>query len=102
MEDAWKSGILRREGFIMNVTLEIPEERAEMYQKQAQARGLTVESWLLEVADENIPSPSISIAHLQRTNPEEWARQFRAWADSHDPNWPVLSDWAMSRDSIYD
>jgi hypothetical protein len=32
-----------------------------------------------------------SIAHLQRTDPEEWARQFRAWTDSHRPDIPVLS-----------
>jgi hypothetical protein len=43
----------------------------------------------------------VSIAHLQKTDPEEWARQFRIWADSHDPNIPVLSDEAMSRESIY-
>jgi hypothetical protein len=45
--------------------------------------------------------PAGSIAHLQRTNPKEWARQFREWCDSHDPNLPVLSDEAMSRESIY-
>jgi hypothetical protein len=42
-----------------------------------------------------------SIAHLQCSNPKEWARQFRAWADGHDPALPVLSDAAMSRESIY-
>jgi len=31
----------------------------------------------------------------------EWARQFDAWADSHSPDIPVLSDEAMSRESIY-
>jgi hypothetical protein len=34
-------------------------------------------------------------------NPKEWAREFRAWANSHNPNTPVLSDEAMSRESIY-
>ena len=33
--------------------------------------------------------------------PEEWVRQFDAWVNSHDPNIPVLSDEAMSRESIY-
>jgi hypothetical protein len=42
-----------------------------------------------------------SIAHLQKTDPQEWARQFDAWVDGHDPNTPVLSDEAMSRESIY-
>src|SRR5271154_3233597 len=43
----------------------------------------------------------VSIAHLQKTDPKEWARQFDAWLNSHDPNTPVLSDDAMSRESIY-
>jgi hypothetical protein len=54
---------------------------------------------MLDVADQQVPL--VSIAHLQRTDPEEWARQFRIWADSHDPNIPVLSDEAMSRESMY-
>jgi hypothetical protein len=35
----------------MNLTLEIPDDRAARYRKQAQARGLTVDRWLLELAD---------------------------------------------------
>jgi hypothetical protein len=37
---------------------------------------------------------SIYVAYLQKTNPKEWARQFDAWVNSHDPNAPVLSDEA--------
>ena len=84
----------------MNVTLEIPEDRAAVYLKQAADRGLTVERWLLDLADQQ--TPVASIAHLQRTNPKEWARQFHEWAESHDRNTPLLSDEAISRDSIYD
>ena len=83
----------------MNLTIDIPEDRAALYKRQAQARGLTVEQWLLEVADQYVPADSIS--HLQKTDPKEWARQFRSWADSHSADLPVLSDEAMSRESIY-
>jgi hypothetical protein len=83
----------------MTVTIKFSPEREAALQAQAQARGLTIEQWLIELADQYTP-PS-SIAHLQRTDPKEWARQFRTWADSHDPNTPVLSDEAMSRESIY-
>lgn len=83
----------------MNVTVEISEERAERFQKQAQALGLTVDQWLLALAEQNAPAGSI--AHLQKTNPQEWARHFDAWINSHNPATPVLSDEAMSRDSIY-
>ena len=40
----------------MNVTIQIPEDRAARFQKQAQARGLTVDRWLLELGDQNAPA----------------------------------------------
>ena len=83
----------------MTVTIHLPPEKEAAFQAQAQARGLSLEQWMLEIADLSVQP--LSIAHLQKTNPQEWARQFRAWADSHDPNTPVLSDKAMSRESIY-
>ena len=83
----------------MTITLNLPPEKEAAFKAQAQARGLTLEQWFLEVADQH--AQPVSIAHLQRTDPQEWARQFDAWADSHDPNIPVLSDEAMSRESIY-
>jgi hypothetical protein len=42
-----------------------------------------------------------SIAHLQKEDPGEWIRQFRAWAESHDRTTPLLSEEAVSRESIY-
>jgi hypothetical protein len=33
--------------------------------------------------------------------PEEWVRQFDTWVDSHDRTTPLLSDEAVSRESIY-
>jgi hypothetical protein len=83
----------------MNVTIELSDEKAAALKAQAEAQGLTVERWLEQIADQH--ARPASIAHLQKTNPKEWARQFDAWVDSHDPNTPVLSDEAMSRASIY-
>ena len=83
----------------MTVTLNLPPEKEVVFKAQAQARGLSIEQWMLEVADQYVQP--VSIVHLRKTNPQEWVRQFDAWADSHDPNIPVLSDEAMSRESIY-
>ena len=83
----------------MNVTIELSDEKAAALRAQAEALGLTVERWLEQIAEQHVQP--VSIAHLQKTNPTEWARQFDAWVDSHDPNTPVLSDEAMSRESIY-
>jgi hypothetical protein len=83
----------------MTVTIDLPPDKEALFTAQAQARGLSLGQWMLEVADQNVQP--VSIAHLQRTDPAEWARQFDVWVDSHDPNTPVLSDEAMSRESIY-
>ena len=81
----------------MTVTLELSLESEAAL--KAQARGLALEEWLMELAGEH--GPPASIAHLQRSNPKEWARRFDEWVSSHDPNLPVLSDEAMSRENIY-
>jgi hypothetical protein len=41
----------------MNLIIEIPDDRAARFQQEAQARGLTVDRWLLELADQNVPGP---------------------------------------------
>ena len=44
----------------MNATIEIPEERAIHFQKQA--LGLAADRWLLELAQQNAPaSPEVSL-----------------------------------------
>jgi hypothetical protein len=83
----------------MTLELKMSPEREATLKVLAQARGLTLEQWFLELADQFVPADSI--AHLQRTNPAEWMRQFRAWAESHDRTTPLLSDEAVSRESIY-
>lgn len=83
----------------MNVTIELSEEQAAALKVQAEAQGLTVKHWLEQMAAQL--APSTSIAHLQETNPKEWARQFHQWAEDHDRTTPLLSDQAISRESIY-
>jgi hypothetical protein len=84
----------------MTLTIELPPEKEAAFKAEAQARGISVEQWLVEVAGQHV-QPAGSIAHLQRTNPKEWMRQFHAWAESHDRTTPLLSDDAVSRESIY-
>jgi len=84
--------------------IELPDEQAAALKARAAGEGLTLEERLARLAsvetNGGIPAGE-SIVHLQRTDPKEWYRRFREWADSHDPNTPVLSDEAMSRESIY-
>lgn len=66
----------------MNVTIEIPEDRAAHFQKQAQARGLTVDQWLLELAEQNAPVLP-GAAHPKHTFAEVCAK-VRGLADDLD------------------
>jgi hypothetical protein len=82
----------------MNLTISLADEKAEALKA---ARGLTVEQWVEQIAGQHAAAPPASIAHLQKTDPKEWARQFHEWAEGHDRTTPLLSDDAISRDSIY-
>ena len=84
----------------MNLTIELADDKAAALKAQAEAQGLTVERWVQRLAEQHAQLGSI--AYLQKENPKEWARQFRAWADGHDSNTQVLSEESMSRESIYD
>ena len=66
----------------MNVTIEIPEDRAARFQKQAQARGSTVDRWLLELAEQNAPALP-GEAPAERTLADVCAK-VRALADDLD------------------
>jgi len=37
----------------------------------------------------------------ETASPEELAQAFRVWASSHEHNLPLLSDYAVSRESMY-
>jgi len=83
----------------MTVTLELSEEQAAALKVQAAAQGLTVERWLEQIAAQL--APGTSLAHLQKTDPQEWARRFHEWAEGHDRTTPLLPEQAISRESIY-
>jgi hypothetical protein len=40
----------------MNVSIEIPDDRAARFREMARARGLTVDRWLLELAEQSAPA----------------------------------------------
>jgi hypothetical protein len=74
----------------MTVTLNLPPEKEAAFKAQAQARGLSLEQWMLDVADQQVPPV-----------PRDRRGNSMPGLISHDPNIPVLSDEAMSRESIY-
>jgi hypothetical protein len=73
---------------------------------QAQAQGLDVSCYVQNLVRGHVLAHANNAAASHAPNempPEEWIREFRAWAHSHDgDNFPILPDEAISRDSIYD
>ena len=80
----------------MTVTLNLPPQVEQACLAEARARGLSLEELVQDVLVARQPSP----APIELP-PDEWTRKFRAWAHSHPTDTPLLSDEAMSRESIY-
>lgn len=85
------------------ITIEIPEPQLAALTAKAKAQGITLQDWFRQVAEREaaeVPA-EMSEAHLQGTDPDEWARRFHEWAESHNRTKPPLPDEALSRESIY-
>ena len=80
----------------MTVTIELPPDVEAGLLAQAQAEGLNVSDYVQKLVRERVSVPAYELP------PEEWVRQFDAWTRAHAGRYlPVLSDEAMSRESIY-
>lgn len=77
--------------------IEVQPDVAAKIAMQAQARGISIESYLRSLVEEK----EIASVSSSAQTPTERAAAFRAWADSHKSDAPPLSDEAISRDSIY-
>jgi hypothetical protein len=80
----------------MTVTLNLKPELEAGLVARAEASGMTVEEYLLSVV-EGAVLPTMQKA----LSAEERAAAFEAWSAGHRPT-PVLSDYAVSRDGIYE
>ena len=60
----------------MTVTLNLSPEKEAAFKAQAQAREVSLEQWMLDIVDQHVQP--VSIAHLQKTDPQEWVRLFDA------------------------
>ena len=87
----------------MTVTLELSPEVEAGLLAQAQAEGLNVSDYVQNLVRERISTRAAGASlPAYELPPEEWVRQFEVWTRSHaGRNLPVLSDEAMSRESIY-
>jgi hypothetical protein len=79
----------------MTVTIELTDAQAAAITQRAEREGTTLEGWIQSLIASCVP-PNTA-AHLPY---EEWLPKFEEWIASL-PKTPVLSDEAMSRESIY-
>jgi hypothetical protein len=79
----------------MTVTLkpDLEEELAAL----AKAEGLTTEEFVNRVLEKLVASQPPQ----EELTPRERARLLREWIDNHSVGGPPLSDYAVSRESIY-
>ena len=79
-------------------------ELAKQILEAAAVRGVSVEELLESVIENELTETQTQFekGHFQlKAPPEEWGKALREWADNHPRNEPPLSDYAVSRESIY-
>jgi hypothetical protein len=84
----------------MTLTIELPPELERRLAEEAARHGQAPAEFVRAVVEEKLAvAPHTSGAKL--ANPQERARAFREWAESHSRDTPLLSEEAIRRESIY-
>jgi hypothetical protein len=88
----------REEGETMTLQLVFEGTWEELVQHADQLAGKRLR---VEVLGSGRPITAGKIPFYASATPEERARAYREWAESHSRDTPLLSDAAISRESIY-
>ncbi|HBB95167.1 MAG TPA: hypothetical protein DC054_07230 [Blastocatellia bacterium] len=83
----------------MTVTLDLNPEIEERLKQKASEKGLSVEAFIETVISGNVGRHAEK-SFAETATPEEWKKALKDWI-RHFPPHPVLSDEAISRESIY-
>lgn len=83
----------------MTVTLELKPEIEQRIKEKAAEKGLSVETFIENVIDAQVGG-SGEKSFAETATPEEWEKALKDWIRNFPPH-PVLSDEAISRESIY-
>jgi hypothetical protein len=78
--------------------------------EQEQVVGQAIHAGLIRIPDDVV---SVGVEAIRQRlearehastplSADEWLREFHAWMDSHPTDTPILSDEAISRESIYE
>ncbi len=81
----------------MPATLEIEKATAEMLAAQAEAKGISVDAYLRSLLEGEVASEVKA-----SLSPQERAKLWREWIDNHSITAEPLSDYALTREIIYE
>lgn len=82
----------------MSINIALKPELEESLTRHAEGKGVSLDTLLVQVIEEYATRDQEGLA----LSPEEKAKAFRAWAESHSPRRvSPLSDEAISRESLY-
>jgi hypothetical protein len=83
------------------MTFQFNPEQEQLIGKAIQAGVIRAASEVVEIGMETIRQRLEARLSQPAIDAEQWSREFHAWVRSHPTTTPLLSDEAISRDSIY-
>ena len=84
----------------MSLTIQLPPELEVRLRREAERHGMEPGEYAARLLRDRLPATEPKPSLWNTLPPEEWARQFREWAESHR-ELPVLPPEAMERESFY-
>ena len=85
----------------MSVTIELNSDQQARLDAAARRNGIEPAEYATKLVTAQLPRVPHTNAISNPTTPQERAKAFRAWAESHSRETPLLSDEDISRESIY-
>jgi plasmid stability protein len=86
----------------MTLTIELTPEMERELRQVAARHGMSASDYARRLIEHHLPMPPEERKSLWEVlTPDEWVRQTRAWAESHQ-DWPVLPPGADDRASFYE
>ena len=83
----------------MLLQVRIPKDLHRKSKSLAVVYGKSLQQWVKEALEAKLDNPDLVASETM--TPAEKAKAFRDWAESHRCGLPILSDEAISRESIY-
>ena len=84
----------------MTVTIELKPEIEKRLAKEADKKGLPIETFIEVFIEETLERKNENSANEAEAS-EKWFAELKEWAESHDRTTPPLSDEATRRENIY-